>query len=116
MNTKQVLNLILQKFDFTKYQLAKRLGVPYTTMARYLDGKNEANFLDLMSWLKNLHLSINGDKLYFDKIKSHSLNEMEESTAQALLLSSDDNDVWNEEGKCIEEKEGHHIEWLDKPW
>lgn len=117
LTTKKILELILNKFPFSKYLLAKRLNIPYTSLLRYLSGKNEGNFSRVLSWLNNLHLHINDQKTYFSNYYlDEDLSKLDRSTCCSIFTSIEDSDIWEKEGKRDELNEGHSVVWLHKKW
>ncbi len=116
-NTKQILELILNKLPFSKYSLAKRLNIPYTSLLRYLSGKNEGNFSDVLDWLENLHLFLNNGKICFlNYYLDEDLSKLDKSTCCRIFSSLEDSDIWTKEGMRDELNEGHSVAWLHKSW
>lgn len=117
INTKQILELILDKLPFSKYSLAKRLNVPYTNLLRYLLGKTEPSFSVVLNWLSNLHLEINKQKICFSNYYlDEDLSKLDKTTCCSIFSSLEDSEIWTKEGMREELNEGHSVVWLHKKW
>lgn len=116
MNTKKILNLILDKLPFSQYGLAKKLHISYTTLTRYLSGINEAGFEEVFVWLNKLGLFIVDNQIFLKNVQLMPLEKLTKKFATTSFMSLEDSNYWKKEGALIEQKEGHAIAWLHKKW
>jgi hypothetical protein len=111
MKTQTLLKQIKKSFNVSGYWLEKFLNINHGLFSQYLKGIYEARFSVVLQWLNRLGLFIKNDKIYFKLYENKSIDKLDKTLLNTLFNSNLDNVQWIEEGKEIEQKEGHKIFW-----
>ncbi|MDR0825921.1 MAG: hypothetical protein LBM72_01495 [Mycoplasmataceae bacterium] len=86
-------------------------------MSRYINGLNEAQFKDVLKWLRALGVAVIGGSVFLvmgSHISTKPINLLDKTVVLSHFDAVLDNCQWINDDKQIEENKGHKVWYLSK--